>query len=243
MAPGCCPRPGGLAAVAWVVAGEGGSGLAGLSDDQLVGSSRRRGGWSRGRRGWGWPRPRSSRPAARPLSPGRRAGTPAQQAAEFAADELADELHLTAASAAAQIDYSRTVADRLPQTFAALGAGRIHPVHVRIIQDETSVLNDEDTAKADRLLAAAAVGKTFGELHPGEHHRVAGHHDRPGRDSRRGRRIWPAGRREHPRPDRRRGPALGHPLVPDRGSPDGTAAAHGCLHGRHPRPDRPECAG
>ena len=53
---------------------------------------------------------------------------------------------------------------RLPKTFAALAAGRIHPVHLRIIEDETSVLSDQDAAKADAILADAATGKTFGEL-------------------------------------------------------------------------------
>ena len=39
---------------------------------------------------------------------------------EFAADELADELHLAWQSAAGQMDYACTVADRLPRCFAAL---------------------------------------------------------------------------------------------------------------------------
>ena len=67
------------------------------------------------------------------------------------------------------MDYATTVATRLPETFAALGAGRIHPVHVRIIEDETSVLTDEDAAKADKVLAEAAPGMTFGELRYAAH--------------------------------------------------------------------------
>jgi len=160
-----------LAAVAQVVTGEGGSGLAGLSDDQLVGivsAARRMESWS----AWMGMAAVAEFAARRPALSGPHTGTAAQQAAEFAADELADELHLTAASAAAQIDYSCHVAARLPQTFAALGAGRIHPVHVKIIQDETQFLNDEDAAKADRLLAVAAVGKTFGELRYAAHRLV-----------------------------------------------------------------------
>ena len=43
----------------------------------------------------------------------------------------------------------RLVASRLPATFAALGAGLIHPVHVRIIEDETRVLSEADAALAD----------------------------------------------------------------------------------------------
>jgi hypothetical protein len=38
------------------------------------------------------------------------------------------------------------VADRLPRTFAALAAGHLHPVRVRIIEDETQILSPEDAA-------------------------------------------------------------------------------------------------
>jgi len=166
MAPGAL-----LAAVAEVVTGPDGSGLSGLSDDQLVGivSAARR---MESHAAWMGMAATAEFAARRPALSGPRTGTRSQRAAEFAADELAGELHLTAASAAAQIDYSCHVAARLPQTFAALGAGRIHPVHVKIIQDETQFLNDEDTAKADRLLAAAAPGKTFGELRYAAHRLV-----------------------------------------------------------------------
>jgi Domain of unknown function (DUF222) len=58
-------------------------------------------------------------------------------------------------SAQEQIDYSAAVATRLPKTFAALAAGRIHPVHVRIIEDETRCLSDADAATAGAVLNAA----------------------------------------------------------------------------------------
>jgi hypothetical protein len=83
---------------------------------------------------------------------------------QFAADELAAELHLTPLSAAAQMDYAGQVTSRLPRTFAALGAGQVHPVHVRIIEDETRVLTDAGAAQADAVLAGAAPAMTFGEL-------------------------------------------------------------------------------
>ncbi len=67
------------------------------------------------------------------------------------------------------MDYASTVARRLPQAFAALAAGRIHPVHLRIIEDETSILSDADAAKADAVLAGAAPGMTFGELRSAAH--------------------------------------------------------------------------
>ncbi|HEY6310881.1 MAG TPA: DUF222 domain-containing protein [Streptosporangiaceae bacterium] len=57
------------------------------------------------------------------------------------ARSLAHELHLTTQSAAAQMDYASTVTGRLPATCAALRAGAIHPVHARILEDETRVLS------------------------------------------------------------------------------------------------------
>ncbi|MBV9092371.1 MAG: DUF222 domain-containing protein, partial [Streptosporangiaceae bacterium] len=60
--------------------------------------------------------------------------------------------------------YASTVAQRLPRTFAALGAGAIHPVHVRIIEDETRALSGADAAKADEELAEAARSKTWAQL-------------------------------------------------------------------------------
>ena len=92
----------------------------------------------------------------------RRAGTGVE--GEFAADELAAELHMSQQSAAGQMDFATEVAKRLPATFAALGAGQIHPVHLRIIEEATRFLSDADAAKADAFLAGAAPGMTFGEL-------------------------------------------------------------------------------
>ena len=54
---------------------------------------------------------------------------------EFAAEELAWEVNLTAQAAEDQMAYACAVAGRLPRTFAALAAGAIHPVHARIIED------------------------------------------------------------------------------------------------------------
>ncbi|HYB17771.1 MAG TPA: DUF222 domain-containing protein [Streptosporangiaceae bacterium] len=93
-------------------------------------------------------------------------------AEEFAADQLAHELHLTTQSAAAQMDYARTVAVRLPHTFAALAAGRLHPVHVRIVEDETSILPPQDAARADAELAEVAGSLTFGKLRSAAHRLV-----------------------------------------------------------------------
>jgi hypothetical protein len=148
-----------LATLVHTVTGEEGHGLAGCADDQLVGivSAARR---MQSR--WSW-----TEMAAMAEFAARHPGTQIED--QFAADELAAELHLTPLSAAEQMHYASTVARRLPQTFAALAAGQIHPVHLRIIEDETRVLTDADAAQADRILAEAAPGLTFGELRHAAH--------------------------------------------------------------------------
>jgi hypothetical protein len=151
-----------LATIIDTVTGEDGTGLAGLSDDQLVGvvaAGRRlesRGAWY-------------VMAAIREFT-ARNTGEDCVD--EFAADQLAHELRLTVASAAAQMDYACTVTSRLPATFAALHAGTIHPVHVRIIEDETSILSPEDAAKADAVLAEVAGSLTFGKLRSAAHRLV-----------------------------------------------------------------------
>src|SRR5580693_6160584 len=97
----------------------------------------------------------------------RHAGS--RPADEFAPVELSYELHLTPQAAAEQMQYSAAVVTRLPATFAALAAGRIHPVHLRIIEEETRILSDADAAKADAFLAETAPGMTFGELRSAAH--------------------------------------------------------------------------
>src|SRR5580693_3456400 len=148
MAPGAL-----LAAVVDTVAGPDGAGLAGCSDDQLMGiiSAARR---QQSRDEW------TLLAAIGEFA--RRAGTGVE--GEFAADELAAGLHMSQPSAAGQMDRATDVARRLPETFAALGAGLIHPVHLRIIEEETRYLSDADAARADAILARTAPGQTFGEL-------------------------------------------------------------------------------
>jgi Domain of unknown function (DUF222) len=143
-----------LATVMDLIAGEGGSGLAGLSDDQLIGviAAARR---MESRAAW-YSMAAIREFAARAAGQGPRG--------EFAADELASELNLTWQSAAGQMGYARDVAERLPRTFAALAEGRLHPVHVKIVEEETRILSAEDAAKADAELAEAAVSLTYGKL-------------------------------------------------------------------------------
>jgi hypothetical protein len=139
-----------LAMVLDTVAGPDGAGLAGLSDDQLIGflSGARR---MESRLAW-----------AKMAALAEFASRPRRQ--DFAADEIAAAFRLAWLSAAGEIAYAQTVTRRLPVTFAALAAGKIDPVHVRIIEDTTSVLSDEDAALADEILAAAAQSKTYAEL-------------------------------------------------------------------------------
>jgi len=139
-----------LAMVLGAVAGEEGEGLAGLSDDQLIGflSGTRR---MESRMAW-----------AKMAALAELASRPRRQ--DFAADEVASAFNVTWLSAAGEIDYARTVKRRLPVTFAALGAGKLHPVHVKIIEEVTGILSDQDAAIADEELAEAAQSKTYGEL-------------------------------------------------------------------------------
>src|ERR1700759_4172363 len=106
MAPGAL-----LAMVLDTVAGESGEGLSGLSDDQLVGflSGVRR---MESRLAW-----------AKMAALAEFAARPRRQ--DFAADEIAAAFRLTWLSAAGEIEYARTVARRLPVTFAALAAGKL----------------------------------------------------------------------------------------------------------------------
>jgi hypothetical protein len=151
-----------LAGIVDTVTGPDGHGLAGCSDDQLLGiiSAARR---LASRAAW-------TELAAITAYAARHAGS--RPADEFAPVELGFELNLSPQSAAEQMHYASAVAGRLPETFAALAAGQIHPVHLRIIEDETSILSDADAAHADQVLAGAAPGMTFGEVRHAAHQLV-----------------------------------------------------------------------
>src|SRR5258708_4715803 len=112
-------------------------------------------------------------PRPPPASGPRRGRTGAVRAGvrEFAADELVAEFNLSWQAAAEQIAYACAVAERLPRTFAALAAGQIHPVHVKIIEDETRVLSPQDAARAVEGLAGAAGARSFGQV-PSAAHRL-----------------------------------------------------------------------
>ena len=120
-----------LATIIDAVTGPDGPGMATLSDDQLIGviAAVRR---LESRVAW-YTLTAVAEFAAR--WGGEVAG------AEFAAGQLACELHLTSRSAAVQLDYATAVTARLPRCLAALGAGLLHPVHLRIIDEETQILS------------------------------------------------------------------------------------------------------
>ena len=118
------------------VAGDDGEGLAGLSDDQLIGflSGTRR---MESRMAW-----------AKMAALAELASRPRRQ--DFAADEVAAAFNADlAVGGRGDRRTPSTVARRLPVTFAALAAGRLHPVHVKIIEEATGILSDEDAAIAD----------------------------------------------------------------------------------------------
>jgi hypothetical protein len=158
-----------LAAVVHAVTGEDGTGLAGASEDQLIGiMSAARRMESRA----AWTQMAAVREFARRHPAKDASGQAGTGFSEFAADEVASEFRLNWYAAAEQIAYACAVATRLPKTFAALAAGLIHPVHVRIIEDETRVLSKADATTADEVLAQAAASKTFGELRYAAHRLV-----------------------------------------------------------------------
>jgi Domain of unknown function (DUF222) len=158
-----------LATILEAITGDDGSGLAALADDQLIGvlSGIRR---MEARAVWGqlavMAEVARRRPATRPGDSGQYGFS------DFAPDEVAAELRLSVQSAAGQMMYAVAVEDRLPCSFAALAAGKICPVHLRIIDDETRILSPELAAAADEILAEAAQSKTFGELRYAAHRLV-----------------------------------------------------------------------
>ncbi len=97
-----------------------------MSDDQLVGIIAAAG---RLESRIAWMQMAALREFARRRPADRASRDRAGQVCEFAADELAGELHLTWPSAAGHIAYACAVAGRLPCTFAALAEGPATSAH------------------------------------------------------------------------------------------------------------------
>src|SRR5579863_7224356 len=151
-----------LATVLEAITGDDGSGLAALDDDQLIGvlSGVRR---MEARAAWGQLAVLAELARRRPAA-GDSTDRGQYGFSDFAPDEVAAELRLSVQSATGLMMYAVAVAGRLPCSFAALAAGQIHPVHLRIIEDETRILSPELAAAADEILAEKARSATFGEL-------------------------------------------------------------------------------
>ncbi|WP_131785880.1 HNH endonuclease signature motif containing protein, partial [Protofrankia symbiont of Coriaria ruscifolia] len=72
----------------------------------------------------------------------------------FAAEEIAAELHLSPAAAAAQLDLAVTLAGRLPATLAALEAGVIDLGRARAAVEATTALSAAQTATVEQKVLA-----------------------------------------------------------------------------------------
>jgi hypothetical protein len=133
-----------LAMVLGAVAGENGEGLTRLSDDQLIGFLS------------GIQRMESHMAWARMAALAEFASRPRRQ--DFAADEVASAFGLTWLPAAREIGYACTVARRLPVTFAALGAGKLYPVHVKIIEADAIWKRGKSDETAEALRSVVKAG-------------------------------------------------------------------------------------
>jgi hypothetical protein len=77
-------------------------------------------------------------------------------AGEFPGVELASELLISGAEAGRRIDSATDLTTRLPRTLLGMSAGLIDAERGAIIAAYTGSLSEEDAAKADEVLAAAA---------------------------------------------------------------------------------------
>ncbi len=88
--------------------------------------------------------------ALRPTPPGE--GNPAGPG--WAAEEIAAELTLSPAAAAASVELAVTVVDRLPATLAALETGAIDLGRVRAVAETTAALSADKAAAVERKVLA-----------------------------------------------------------------------------------------
>jgi Domain of unknown function (DUF222) len=142
------------------------AGAATLTDDQLTGALRAarrleaRAQWQQTTLVAEYARRRAAQVAdarARGIPKGRRPG-------EFPDDELACELLITRNQAAGRIEADLELTSRLPRTYAGMADGTITAVRADTIAAATGFLSDEDAARADEVLAAAAPGLRVDQL-------------------------------------------------------------------------------
>ncbi len=108
-----------------------------------------------------------STPAAAPPSPPTRRPAAFRRAGgrgEFPDDELACELLITRNQAAGRIEADLELTARLPRTYAGMANGTITAGRADTIAAATGFLSDEDAARADEVLAAAAPGLRVDQL-------------------------------------------------------------------------------
>jgi hypothetical protein len=93
------------------------------------------------------------------------AGRPAGcRSGEFPGEELAAELVVSPVAASVCIDEATELVNRLPGTLAAMAAGTIDLARAAVIAGRTQLLDREQAACADRVLAAAAPGLRLDQL-------------------------------------------------------------------------------
>jgi hypothetical protein len=137
-----------------------------LTDDQLTGAIRAarrlkaRDAWEETTLVAEYARRRAAR-----LAEAKASGVPkGRRPGEFPDDELAAELLITRNQAAGRIEADLELTGRLPRTYAGMADGTISPDRADTIAAATGFLSDEDAARADEILAAAAPGLRVDQL-------------------------------------------------------------------------------
>jgi hypothetical protein len=106
-----------------------------------------------------------ARRRAAQVADAKAAGVPkGRRPGEFPDDELASELLITRNQAAGRIEADLELTGRLPRTYAGMANGTISGDRADTIAAATGFLSDEDAAKADEILAAAAPGLRVDQL-------------------------------------------------------------------------------
>jgi Domain of unknown function (DUF222) len=139
---------------------------ASLTDDQLTGAmhavrrQKARDGWQETTLVAEYARRRAAR-----LAEAKAAGVPkGRRPGEFPDDELAAELLITRNQAADRIEADLELTSRLPRTYAGMADGTISADRADTIAAATGFLSNEDAARADEILAAAAPGLRVDQL-------------------------------------------------------------------------------
>ena len=106
-----------------------------------------------------------ARRRAAALAAATAAGRPAGcRAGEFPGEELAAELVVSPVAASVCIDEAAELVNRLPGTLAGMAAGTIDLARAAVIAGRTQLLDRDQAAHADRVLAAAAPGLRLDQL-------------------------------------------------------------------------------